>query len=88
MKQRREGEIIKTPQPEKSKLNPQANDGIWISYYAEHPITSVNTEHIESWADCVAAYVNEPEWFHKNYPNTYDYIKEMFTTYKRTTRKL
>ena len=84
MRQRREGKIAMTPLPKKSQLNPQANNRIWISDYAEHPINSKNTDHIETWADCVAAYVHEPEWFRTNYRKTYEYIDKMFKDYQKS----
>ena len=93
LKLRRDGKIKKTPLPTRNKkegnkrnrkLNPQASDKIWISKYAEDMRTESNNEFVEAFADSYAAYVREPEWFKKNYPNTYKYFETVIKKYEKT----
>ena len=93
LKLRRDGKIKKTPLPTRNKkegnkrnrkLNPQASDKIWISKYAEDMRTITRNEFVEAYADSYAAYVREPEWFKKNYPNTYKYFETVIKKYEKT----
>ena len=93
LKLRRDGKIKKTPLPTRNKkegnsrnrkLNPQASDKIWISKYAEDKRTQTRNEFVEAFADSYAAYVREPEWFKKNYPNTYKYFETVTKKYEKT----
>lgn len=93
VKLRKEDKIKKTPLPVRNKkegnkrnrrLNPQASDKIWISKYAEDMRTESNNEFVEAFADSYAAYVREPEWFRKNYPNTCKYFDTVIKKYEKT----
>ncbi len=46
--------------------------------------TITRNEFVEAFADSYAAYVGEPEWFKKNYPNTYKYFETVIKKYEKT----
>ena len=82
MIERRNGDIKITEKSE--DLSKQTNDKIWISDYAEHPISSKAEDLIEDWAESVSAYENDKEWLKHNYPNRFKYIDAVFKEYERT----
>lgn len=63
--------------PEGTPLNQQNTKKVWVSDYAE--ISYNKSKNLtEDWAESVSAYVNEPKWFAKNYPNKFNYIDDYF----------
>jgi len=93
---RRRGSIIKTERPTGSH-NPQEDhnfiknnsDKIWITAYARNKRYLDNygnltaPELTEAWAECIEAYSKNRKWFKDNYPNTYNYIDELFKEYEK-----
>lgn len=80
MSDRISGRIIKTDKP--SNLARQDNNKIWISRYAENKRYYGRNDYVEAVAECWSAYFNEPSWFKRNYPHTYNYFDDVVKRYK------
>ena len=73
---------LKSVRP-KGFQNHKDSYGIWITEYARTKRYFGKPDLVENWAEQVDAYLSNKEWFQENYPNSYEYIDNLFKIYER-----